>query len=161
MSAMLGLVVLVSVGAFVGDASRPIALAVSALSLIAVLRVRLTNGRRRVDLARQLLAALMIVAAASPVLASDLFRLNGPGYIWIAGQARPCLAFGGGHDVSMLPISLFGLPFTFLGLLIATKADREPPIPRRGALIGLGLVVLWILTVGADHAKFASLVGCA
>jgi hypothetical protein len=61
----------------------------------------------------------------------------------------------------MLPIYLFGLPFTFLGLLIATRADREPLIPRRGAVIGVGLVVLWVLTVGSDHAKFASLVGCA
>src|SRR5207302_11507628 len=96
MSLTLGLVVLVCLGAFVGDPARPIAVAVSALSLIAVLTVRLTKGRIRVDRARQLLSGLMVLGAASPVLFSDLFRLNGPGYVWIAGQARPCVAFGTG-----------------------------------------------------------------
>lgn len=85
---------------------------------------------------------------------------NASGYIRIAGQARPCTTFGTGRDLSSLPIYLFALTFISLGLLLGTRADREPLVPRVGMYLGGVLLIAWIITIGADHTPLAAILGC-
>jgi hypothetical protein len=159
-SAMLGLIAYVVVAAFARPAAMPVAVAASLLGILAVLRVRRSSGRAPVRAVRVLFAGLATVSVALPVLVSALFTSNASGYIWIAGQARPCTTFGTGHDLSSLPIYLFALTFISLGLLLGTRADREPLVPRVGIYIGGALLIAWIITIGADHAPLAAMLGC-
>lgn len=159
-SAMLGLTAFVVVGAFDRALAAPVAVVAAALGAFAVLRVRMTRGAASVALARQGLAALATILVAAPLLLGDLLRPNATGYVWIAGQARPCAHFGTGHDPSSALLFLFFMAFAMLGLLIGTRADREPIIPRAGTYVGVGCLALWVLLVASDHARVAALLGC-
>jgi len=160
-SATLGLAGYASISAFTRGGAVPLLAAIPAVaSFFVVLRVRVSRGARRVETLRAAFVALGVLFAASPVLVGDLLRPSGSGYIWIAGQARPCTAFGTGHDLSAVWAYLFGVAIAMVGLLIATRAASEPPIPRAGILVGIGLVALWVAAVSTDHAHFAAVIGC-
>lgn len=157
---LLGATLNSGIGAFSREAGAITAIATTAISVGAVLRVRTSRGERRVDLLREMFALMATIAIASPLLISDLFRANSAGWIWIAGEIRPCLEFGTGHDIAAAN-SLFASAFALVGLLIATRARSGPALPRRGVVIGFLLIALWLVTVGADHKPFAAMIGCA
>ena len=159
-SATLGLTALVVTGAFDSKLAPGVAITSAGIGMLSVFRVRMTHGVATMTLLRQGLVALATFAVASPLLLSDLLITNTAGYIWVAGQARPCAAFGTGHDVSSTVMFLFGTAFALLGVLIGTRADREPLIPREGIFVGLGAIGLWIILIASDHARFAAMIGC-
>ncbi|HAL28435.1 MAG TPA: hypothetical protein DCP25_17105 [Chloroflexi bacterium] len=160
-SGTLALAGYASIAAFVRGPAPLLALLPALAAALVVLRVRASRGRYRLAGVRTALAALAVLFAASPLFVSDLLRLNGSGYIWIAGQARPCTAFGTGHDLSAVWVYLFAVAIAMGGLLIGTRARREALVPRAGVYLGVGLVVLWIVAVASDHAHFAAVIGCA
>lgn len=144
--------------------SRELALPVAVLTILVgtavVLHVRFSRGARQVELARHAFGTLAIVFVVAPIFLFDLFLHNSLGYIWISGEPRPCVQFGGGHDLSSLPIQLWGLAFAMLGLLMGTRARSNPLLPGRGIFVGFLLVALWIVAIGTDHGRFAALIGC-
>ncbi len=159
-SAILALGGYASLSAFLVGPGRLLALLPTLAAVLVVLRVRASRGRHRLVGMRTALAAFAVLFAASPVLVADLLRPNGSGYIWIVGQARPCIGFGSGHDVSTVWVYLFSLAIAMSALLIATRARNETAVPRRGIYLGIGLVILWVAAVASDHAHFAALIGC-
>jgi hypothetical protein len=159
-SAILGLAGYASVAAFTHGFAPLLAVVPAIASAFAVLRVRSSRGVHRVDGLRTAFAAMAVLFATSPLLVADVLRPNLSGYIWIVGQARPCTAFGAGHDITTLWVYLFAAAIAMAGLLMGTRAKNEPAVPRPGIYLGIGLVVLWIVAVASDHAHFAAVIGC-
>lgn len=158
---LLGVGVFGGIAAFARNYALPLAVAALAVAAAAVLRVRLSRGGRGVQAFRELLAAFGTVAVAATVLLGDLIRSDSRGYLWISGLPRPCTSLGPGHDVGSATFSVLIVPFAVLALLIATRAYNEPILPRRGLVLGVAAVVIWLVTIASDHARFATLIGCA
>jgi hypothetical protein len=159
-SAMLGLTTFVVAGAFDRAVAPLLAIVAATMSALAVMCVRFTRGAATLGLARHGLAALGMMLTALPLLIGDLLRANATGYIWIAGQARPCTNFGTGHEVSAVILYAIFMAFAVLGLLIGTRVHNEPIIPRRGIYVGVACLAIWVALFGSDHTRFAVLIGC-
>lgn len=158
-SAMLGLAACASIAIFVRGSASLIGIPLGLVALGAVVQVRASRGVHPLAGVRTAFAVAAVFFAASSVLVSDLLRPNLTGYIWIAGQPRPC-PFGAGHEIASAPIYLFAIGLAMVALLMGTRAANEPTLPRRGVLLGIGLVVLWIAAVASDHTHFAAVIGC-
>jgi hypothetical protein len=156
---MLSLGVYQSIATFARGPASLVAVPIGIGAVLGVVRVRGSRGAHRVDGLRTAFAAAAVVFAVSPLLASDLLRPTLPGYIWIVGQSRPC-PFGSGHDVATVGVYLFAIAVGMVALMMGTRAADERALPRRGIFLGVGVVVLWIAGVAADHAHFAAVIGC-
>jgi len=156
-------VLALSVFAIVTEASRSaglfFAIPVLIFSALTVVWVRTRRAVLGAPALRTSLTTAAVLAFASVVLAGNVMRLYSGPYLWIVGQARPCVLLDG-SGFSSLVVYLLGAALGFVGLVMGTRAERGSAVPLEGIYLGGMVVVLFSLTFATDPSRLAVLIGC-